>query len=229
MTRRKGFEPHLAFEETTITGRDIEMLRAIAQHGSMSAAADSLGRSYPHLQRRVVELEETVGQLTERIRGGQDGGGTRLTAEARDLIRQFERLQVELSGVTSVPESIIAGEVTEQNGELATVQTAAGEIMARVPMGATSVEIAVRADAVVLMDPESPSTGHTSLRNQLSGVVSDLQIAEGTATVAVRIAEGVTITSIVTEESVDRLALTEGAAIVAAFKSTAARAIDAES
>jgi molybdate transport system regulatory protein len=224
MTLRKGFEPHLAIGETTVTGRDIEMLRAIDRFGSMHRAADELGRSYPHLQRRVVELEDAIGQLTRRARGGKDGGGTELTADALDLIRRFERLRVELSGVTSVPESVISGTVTDQYGELATVRTAAGEISARVPEAAEDVEIAVRADAVVLMDPHSPSDGHTSLRNQIRGVVSELDIEDATATVTVEIADSVTITSVVTEESVDRLDLEEGTDVIAAFKTTAARA-----
>ncbi|QLD86407.1 TOBE domain-containing protein [Natronomonas halophila] len=224
MTLRKGFEPHLAIGETTVTGRDIEMLRAIDRFGSMHRAADELGRSYPHLQRRVVELEDAIGQLTRRARGGKDGGGTELTDDALDLIRRFERLRVELSGVTSVPESVISGTVTDQYGELATVQTAAGEISARVPEAAEDVEIAVRADAVVLMDPHSPSDGHTSLRNQLRGVVNELDIEDATATVSVEVADSVTITSVVTEESVDRLDLKEGTEVITAFKTTAARA-----
>ncbi|MEF8781501.1 MAG: TOBE domain-containing protein [Haloarculaceae archaeon] len=224
MTLEKGFDPHLAIGETTVTGRDMEMLRAIDRYGSMHRAANELGRSYPHLQRRVVELEEELGQLTRRDRGGKGGGGTELTADAVRLIRQFERLQVELSGVTTVPEVVISGTVIEQYGKLATVRTAAGEITARVPMTAEEVEIAVRADAVVLMEPQSPPHSHTSLRNQLSGTVSAIAAAEEIATVTVEIADGVTIKSVVTEESVDRLDLDEGTEVIAAFKTTAARA-----
>ncbi|MEF8807534.1 TOBE domain-containing protein [Natronomonas sp.] len=229
MTLSKGFEPHLVIDETTVTGRDIEMLRAIDRFGSMHEAANELGRSYPHLQRRVVELEEAIGQLTRRVRGGKDGGGTQLTPDALDLIRQFERLRVELSGVTSVPESIISGTVVEQYGELATVRTAAGEITARVPTPAEEVEIAVRADAVVLMDPRTSPDGHTSLRNQFRGTVSELETGDATATVTVEIADGVPITSVVTEESVDRLGLEEGVDVIAAFKTTAARATAVDS
>jgi len=228
MTLRKGFEPHLAIDETTVTDRDIRMLRAIDRHGSMHRAADELGRSYPHLQRRVVELEEAIGQLTRRDRGGKDGGGTELTADALDLIRRFERLRVELSGVTSVPEAVIPGTVTAQRGELATVRTAAGEITARVPTGSVDVEIAVRADAVVLVDPRSPSQDRTSLRNQLRGTVSNLAVADAIATVTVDVADGVTLTSLVTEESVDRLGIEEGTDVIAAFKTTAARAVSTD-
>jgi molybdate transport system regulatory protein len=228
MTLEKGFEPHLAIGETTVTGRDIEMLRAIDRFGSMHEAANELGRSYPHLQRRVVELEEAIGQLTERVRGGEGGGGTQLTPDALGLIRQFERLRVELSGVTTVPESVISGTVTERSGELATVRTAAGEMTARVPTRAEDVEIAVRADAVVLIEPRSPAHDRTSIRNQIPGVVTGVAIDDAIATVTVEIDDGVTIESVVTEESVDRLGITEGTDVVAAFKTTAARAITAD-
>jgi molybdate transport system regulatory protein len=129
------------------------------------------------------------------------------------------------SGTTTVPEAVISGTVVEKAGELATVRTPAGDVTARVPSTAEDVEIAVRADAVVLMRPDS--SGHTSLRNQMPGVVSELVIDETLATVTVEIGNGVTIKSVVTEESVDRLDLAEGEDVVAAFKTTAARAIAA--
>lgn len=229
MTLKKGFEPHLAVGETTVTDRDIEMLRAIDTYGSMYEAADELGRSYPHLQRRVVELEDAIGSLTERNRGGKDGGGTRLTTDARDLIRRFGRLRVELEGVATVVESVIEGTVVDRNGELATVRTAAGDLTARVPSTATEIAIAVRADAVVLMEPDSPSQIHTSLRNQISGVVAGVDTEEAIASVTVEVADGVTIEAVVTAESVDRLGLEMGKNVIAAFKSTAARATSLDS
>lgn len=225
MTLTKGFSPHLAIDDIAVSDRDIDMLRAIDRYGSMHEAAAELGRSYPHLQRRVVELEETIGPLTRRVRGGKGGGGTELTPDARDLIWQFERLRVELSGVTNVPEAVISGTVIDRNGGLATVRTAAGDVTARVPKTAEDVEIAVRADAVVLMDPQSPPDAQTSLRNQLPGTVSELVIDDAIATLTVEIADGVSITSIVTEESVTRLDIDVGTDVVAAFKSTAARAV----
>lgn len=224
MTLQKGFEPHLAVDGVTITGRDIEMLRAIDRDGSMHKAADELGRSYPHLQRRVVEIEDAVGSLTTRMRGGKDGGGTELTTEARDLIRRFDRLRVELAGVTTVTESVIPGTVSERHGELATVQTQAGELTARVPEGPTDVEIAVRSDAVVLMLRDSPSQIHTSLRNQLPGTVTRVDAGETIATVTVAVSDDISVTSVITNDSLSRLDLSVGSDIVAAFKTTAARA-----
>lgn len=224
MTVQQGFEPHLAVGGATVTPRDVEMLRTIDRVGSMHRAAAELGRSYAHLQRRIVELEEATGPLTRRSKGGSGGGGTELAPEARHLIRQFERLRVELTGVTTITESVIRGTVVERDGELATVRTDAGEITARTPPDATDVEIAIRSDAVVLMTPGSPTQAHTSLRNQLSGTVSAVDRQASIATVDVSVADGVDLTAVVTAESLQRLGLAEGRAVVAAFKTTAARA-----
>jgi len=228
MTLRKGFEPHLAVDGVTVTGRDVEMLRAIDRYGSMHRAAEELGRSYGHLQPRVVELEEAIGPLTTREKGGEGGGGSEITDDARELIRRFERLRVELSGVATVVESVIPGTVTERRGELATVETPAGALTARVPEGASEVEIAVRSDAVVLMAPDSPAREHTSLRNQLRGTVADVECEGTVATVTVAVDGGVEIASVITAESLARLDLDVGSDVVAAFKTTAARATPAE-
>lgn len=228
MTVENGFEPHLSTGETTITGKDVRMLRAIDEQGSMHAAAAELGRSYPHLQRRVVELESAIGSLTERTRGGSGGGGTRLTAEARSLIRRFERLRTELDGAASVAESVVRGTVVQRHGELVTVDTPIGPVTARAAGGADRVEVAIRADAIVIVDSDSPAETRTSLRNQLTGTVVDVDRRTTTATVSIDVGADVVLTSVVTTESVDRLDLSVGTRVVAAFKSTAARATAAD-
>lgn len=225
MTLDTGFSPHLAVEDVTITDRDVEMLRAIDEEGSMHSAASALGRSYPHLQRRIVEIEGAVGSLTRRARGGTDGGGTELTGDARALLRRFDRLRVALSGVTDIPESVIQGTVLDRSGALATVETAAGTIQARVPRSATTVDIAIRADAVVLIEAGLAATGQTSLQNQLTGIVSAVALEQTIATITLELGEETTLRALVTAESVERLAIEEGLELVAAFKSTATRAL----
>lgn len=229
MTPEDGFEPHIAVGNVTVDGRDVEMFRAIDSEGSMQAAADALGRSYPHLQRRVVALEDAAGQLTERVRGGSGGGGTELTDRATRLLRQFERLQVELGGVTAVAESVVPGTVVAREGELATVETPAGELTARVPGDGVdvAVDVLVRSDAVVVMtsDPDAGTT-QTSLRNRLEGTIESVDSQETIAHVAVAVADDVTIEAVVTAESRDRLGLEAGSSVVVAFKSTAARGVE---
>jgi len=222
---RKDFEARLAVGDVVVTQRDVRMLRAIDRHGSMHRAAEELGRSYPHLQRRVVELESAAGELTERKRGGEGGGGTVLTEDARELVAEFSRLRVELEGVASVTESILSGTVTDRNGEIATVETAAGPVTALVPPEATAVEVAVRSDAVVLREPGDGSA-HTSLRNELEGTVAAVEAGEAIARVVVELDGGPELVALVTAESRASLGLSVGARVVASFKATAARGVE---
>lgn len=226
MSPRKAFETRLAVGDVTVTDRDVEMLRAIDRHGSMHRAADELGRSYPHLQRRLVEIEDAAGRLTERRRGGEGGGGTVLTSAATDLIRQFTRLRAELDGVASVTESVLPGTVSDRDGEIATVETAAGTIRALVTADATEIDVCVRSDAVVLQRPGGPSDGpETSLRNELAGTVTDVAAGDAIATVTVALSGDAELVALVTCESVAALDLSDGAPVVASFKATAARGV----
>ncbi len=254
MTLEKDYRTELAVDGKTIDRRDIEMLEAIDEHGSMHAAADALGRSYARLQGRIVELEESLGDLTERRRGGKGGGGTDLTQTALDLRQQFERHQTELDGVARATESVFSGTVRERTGTLGTVETAAGPIVALVPEGAEAVQIGVRSDAVVLSGLEESETGQaTSLRNQLSGRVSSIDSSDGVARVTLELervqdatadsdsavgsnpaagfepdgdsADDIELETLVTQASVDSLGIEPGTTLRASFKATAARAI----
>lgn len=226
MTIEKEYTTKLAIDGVTIDRRDIEMLDAIDRHGSMHGAADALGRSYAHLQNRVVEIEAAVGEITDRQRGGSGGGGTELTRTARDLRRQFDRHEAELGGVARVTESVFTGTVRNRTGELATVGTPIGSVLALVPDGATDVQITVRSDAVVLTEPdEAPQGDDTSLRNQFRGTVDRLESGDAITRVIVRLADDVELQALVTNASSQRLELEAGRRITASFKATAARGI----
>lgn len=221
----KDFETHLTVGDVTVTERDVEMLRAIDRCGSMYQAAETLGRSYPHLQRRVVELEAEAGELTERKRGGKGGGGTVLTSAARDLVGRFTRHRAELRGVASVTESVLPGTVTDREGEIGTVETGAGPVTALVPPDATTVEVGVRSDAVVLGRPRADAPEGTSLRNELAGSVVDIETGDAVAEVTVELDGGLGIVALITQTSRRKLALEPGSSVVASFKATAARGV----
>lgn len=223
----KEFETHLTVGEVTVTGRDIEMLRAIDREGSMHRAAETLGRSYPHMQRRLGEIEDAAGELTDRSRGGPGGGGTTLTPAARTLVRQFRRLRAELDGVASVTESVLSGTVTDRDGEIATVETDAGPVTAIVPPDATAVEVCIRSDAVVVQE-DGTDTGETSLRNELPGTVTAIETGEAVAEVTVALdsdTDTTELVALVTDQSRTSLALDPGSRVVVAFKATAARGV----
>ncbi|NGM69944.1 TOBE domain-containing protein [Natronolimnobius sp. AArcel1] len=229
MQVEREYATRLVIGSVTIEQRDIDMLAAIDEFGSMHKAADELERSYARLQNRVVEIESAVGSITERRRGGSGGGGTNLTETARELRRRFERHATELEGVARVTESVFSGPVRDRDGELATVETALGPVLALVPEGASEAQVSVRSDAVVLTDPDDTPRGDgTSLRNQFPGIVDSLETGDSITSVSVRLAPDVEIQALVTNASVDRLGLAVGREITASFKATAARAVALE-
>lgn len=223
------FDARLDKAGVRFTERDVTLLLAIREHGSLNRAADVLDRSYSRSQQRVVELEEAFGRLVDRQRGGSGGGGSTLTDTAIELLAEFDRLRAEFTGVTEVEETVLGGHVTETTGELGTIETAAGPVRAIVPSGGSDVRIAVRADAITLHPPDSVPESETSARNHFRGTVSRIESGEAVARVVIDVGADTDLTVLVTQTSVETLDLAAGEPVAASFKATATRAYPAES
>jgi molybdate transport system regulatory protein len=220
-----SFDTYIGRDGVTLDSRDVALLRAIDREGSLNNAADALGRSYAHAQRRIVELEAAFGSLVERRRGGPDGGGSELTETARELLAAFERTRTGYEGVADIAETVLRGAVVDREGELATVETAAGRVRALVP-GDGDVQLSLRADAVTLTDPDdTPIPEHTSARNRFPGTVIEIETGDRIARVAVDIGAEKPLLALVTEDSRVKLGLEPGSDVVASFKATATRGI----
>jgi len=220
------FDARLGRGEVSLTAADQELLEAVAAEGALNAAADALDRSYSHAQRRVVEFEGAFGPLVERSRGGAGGGGSELTDTARRLLAKLDRLQAEFAGVAETEETVLPGAVGRRDGELAVVDTTAGEVRAVTPSDAERVDVAVRADTVTLHHPaDAPAPDDTSARNQFAGTVTDIERGASLARVAMDIGAEADLVATVTTASIDRLSLMPGDDIVASFKATATRAV----
>lgn len=241
--------PELRAGAVAFGGDDARLLRAIDEHGSVSAAAAALERSRPRATGRLDDLEAAFGGLVERTRGGEGGGGTDLTPGAQTLLARFDRLRAALSGVAAAEECVLEGRIVARDGELATVATSVGELRALAPGDADRVQLSLRADAVTLHAPEeAPPAGGTSARNRFRGTVAAVDRGESVAHVRVTVGEGTgaedaaestvseaertdgdasaELVALVTVESVERLALRPGSDVVATCKATATRATE---
>lgn len=209
--------------------RDVALLRAVDEHGSLNAASQALERSFAHAQRRIVELEEAFGPLVERRRGGAGGGGSDLTERAHDLLTRFDRLQAEFAGVADSTLSVFVGEVRRRDGELAEIGIEPGRVLALTPSDVTvgsPVEVSVRADAVTIELPgEAPDPDATSARNRFEGRVTEVVRGQAVGRVAVTVDATTSLWALLTTNSIDRMALREGDAVVVSFKATATRAL----
>jgi molybdate transport repressor ModE-like protein len=68
----------------------IDLLRAIDTTGSIRAAARQVGWSYRHTLAYLANGEDAVGYpLVERMRGGHERGGARLTPEGQVFLRRY--------------------------------------------------------------------------------------------------------------------------------------------
>lgn len=222
-----GFEARLCADGKTFDIADAALLRAVDEHGSLNAATGALGRSYARGHARLKDLEAAFGPLVVSQRGGPNGGGSRLTGGARDLLARFERLQTAFSGTARAEETVLDGYVVTREGELATVRTAAGRMRALTPPDAERVEVTLRADAVTLQVPDgSPPADATSARNRLRGSVTSIDCGKAVARVAVDVGLDAPLAALVTVDSVERLDLDQRTEVVASIKATATRATE---
>ncbi len=71
-----------------------KILKAIEKHRSINKAAGSLNMSFRHAWSYINEIERRIGaRMIERTKGGRDGGGSRLTPLAAQLIERYDRLK----------------------------------------------------------------------------------------------------------------------------------------
>lgn len=79
------------------TGQRIALLRAIREHGSISAAARQCQLSYKAAWQHIDNINNLSPQpLVARLTGGKGGGGTRLTALGEQLLDAWEKTGVAL-------------------------------------------------------------------------------------------------------------------------------------
>jgi molybdate transport system regulatory protein len=80
-------------DEVLLSEWRVALLEAVAETGSLAAAAAKLDVPYRTAWHKVKEAEESLGlRLLATESGGADGGGSRLTAEAHDLVVRFRRV-----------------------------------------------------------------------------------------------------------------------------------------
>jgi molybdate transport system regulatory protein len=76
-----------------------KLLCLIGEEGSLKAAAIKMGTSYRKAWGDIRNAEELLGyELTEKQRGGADGGKSILTSKAKKLLEAYEVLHKKLDG-----------------------------------------------------------------------------------------------------------------------------------
>lgn len=83
--------------EGIIPGEVYDLLMGIREKGSLSASAESIGMSYRKAWGDIKNAEEMLGYtLTDKTRGGKEGGQSVLTPSANKLLEAYAALQEKL-------------------------------------------------------------------------------------------------------------------------------------
>lgn len=68
------------------------LMRAIEETGSLRGAALSMGMAYTKALKLIANAENALGfKLTERAKGGKDGGGSLLTQQGKEWLIKYEQ------------------------------------------------------------------------------------------------------------------------------------------
>ncbi len=176
----------LSVDGRSLGGRGrIELLRAVAELGSITAAAKAVGLSYKAAWDAIDTMNNLAGEpLVLRSTGGRGGGSSRLSPRGERLVERFERLDALHRRLLRMLDEASSDE-PEAHGLDPEI-----ELLRRLSM-------------------------RTSARNQFAGVVSKLVRGAVNDEVAIRLPGGSTIVAIVTRESTETLGLAEGATVIA--------------
>lgn len=245
----------LATDIGEISPRRLALLTAIAEHGSISAAARHVGMTYKAAWDAVDAMNNLAGTVLVAVQhGGRDGGGAQLSAEGSQVIRDLSRLQrlqsafmaqlkaegdldktlamMRRLSMKSSARNVLAGTVdsvrdggvnTEVNVRLqggdtlhAIVTRESAHELTLAP--GREVQAIIKASWIILALADDSI--RTSARNRLCGSVTRIVAGEINAEVVLALAGGNTLVIIITRQSLDELALTEGAKVCALIKAS---------
>ncbi|HEY1876429.1 MAG TPA: LysR family transcriptional regulator [Rhizomicrobium sp.] len=87
-----------------------QLLEAVVEHGSIRAAAASMGMSYRKAWLLINEMQETFnGAVVTSAIGGPTGGGTQLTELGSTLLKTYRRIESRAARAAETELDTLAG------------------------------------------------------------------------------------------------------------------------
>lgn len=154
-----------------------ELLRRVREHGSLRAAAISMGMAYTKALALIRNAEAALGHpLTQRVIGGVGGGGSTPTPEADALLAAYDAWTASVRA-TSGAQYAAAFASIEELGRYANVKPAEGAENRVVGVGILAAGRAERFGANKLMEP---LLGENVLERSLGCIVPGMQLVLAT-------------------------------------------------
>ncbi|QGZ63647.1 TOBE domain-containing protein [Paraburkholderia acidisoli] len=186
----------------------IGLLDAIRATGSITGAAKAVGMSYKGAWDAIDAMNNLAGEaLVLRATGGKGGGGTTLTPRALRLIETYRTIEHEHGRFLERAARLLAG---GDRAEGTTAENADENADENAGQSGFERDLAMLGRFAM----------RTSARNQLFGTVTGIVRGAVNDEVSMALPGGEAIVATVTHESVEMLALGEGAPVVALVKAT---------
>lgn len=95
LVRPEVIRPRVRLGDAVLIGPGkIELLRAVAEHGSISTAARAVGMGYKRAWSLLDELQRAFPTpIFETAAGGSRGGGATVTAAGHKLLEDYDELE----------------------------------------------------------------------------------------------------------------------------------------
>jgi len=118
MTARARFRLRIYHDAMVAIGPGkVDLLEAIAQTGSISAAARAMGMSYRRAWLLVEELNQALAQpAVMTATGGAHGGGARLTGTGEEIIRRYRVIEDAAMQAAADDLAVLTGMLKSEDG-----------------------------------------------------------------------------------------------------------------
>jgi len=238
----------LTSKETAFGSGRIKLLEKIDETGSISKAAAAVGMSYKAAWDALDKMDNLSEEpLVIRATGGRKGGGTKLTAYARQIIETFyevsekhakildelddDEKDIGINLVQSSTKNLFQGTVStivsggvnstvgiKLRGEDTLAAVITKDSVSR--MGLKSgdrVYALVNESSVTILKGDGRNLA-ISARNRILGHIDRINIAGISAEIEIKLPGGHSVFTKITAESVDSMGLVEGDTVTALFK-----------
>ena len=233
--------------EAFLNHKRVQLLENITVYGSISKAAKELGVTYKTAWGWIDKMNTLAPKpLVQKISGGKDGGGTLVTAYARELMCIYEEVEVlhqkhlrtlaesfsHLQGddqsqfftFSRLEAKITAISAKESQAIFLLELPCGNEINAQAPISFVEVnELTIGSNISVLIESDAVSVSKSfekdiSSRNKLVVQVDEISIYEEDVLLTLTLCEDQHLTSQITYKSYKDLEIKEGDQLTAVFK-----------
>ncbi len=234
-------------DEIFLNHKKVQLLENITIYGSISKAAKESEVTYKTAWGWIDKMNTSAPKpLVQKISGGKDGGGTLVTAYAKELMRTYEEVEaLQQKHLSMLEESFshLQGDDKNQSFTFSRLEaeikdislkgskaifllglSCGNEISAQAPSSFVEINaLSVGSQVSVLIESDTVSISKSfekeiSSRNKLTGIVDNIEIHEEDVLLSLALCQDQHLTSRITYKSYKDLEIKEGDELIAVFK-----------